>query len=454
MKFRPMKYIIMLMLSVNLLTHSQSFNMTLLSNKNEHSENLYSAIWGYTAANGREYAILGCSEGTAFYDITDTSNITESGFIPGLSSLWREFKTYGHFAYIVSEANGSGLQVVDLQYLPDSVSLVNTITFPGYSRTHTISQSGPYLYLNGGDYNGGGIFIFDISQNPVNPIKRGDWYEHYIHDCRIVNDTIWAAAIFDGFISTISAVNKDSLRTIKSWLNLPAPGPHNTALTDDRKYLFVTDEIGSFPRFMKVWNVSDLNDPVLESMWRPPGIDSSIGHNIEIYGNFALLAHYSAGVRVLNITDHANPAEIAWYDTYPQNNGSNYDGCWGVYMFPSGKIIASDRSTGLYVLRSSVLPIGINTGNNNLPSAFKLSQNYPNPFNPVSKINYSLPRNAYVSIRIYDAAGRFVTSVADRFEAAGEHFAVFNGNTLASGVYFYVLQAGEFTESKKMVLIK
>ncbi|HWA05717.1 MAG TPA: T9SS type A sorting domain-containing protein, partial [Ignavibacteria bacterium] len=196
------------------------------------------------------------------------------------------------------------------------------------------------------------------------------------------------------------------------------------------------------------------NDPVLESMWRPPGIDSAIGHNIEIYGNFALLAHYSAGVRVLNISDHVNPVEIAWYDTYPQNNGSNYDGCWGVYLFPSGKIIASDRSTGLYVLRSTVLPIGINTGNNNLPATFKLGQNYPNPFNPVTKIQYSLPRNSYIRLQIYDASGRFVKSIVDGFESAGEHFAVFNGGNLASGVYFYVLQAGEYVESKKMVLIK
>ena len=454
MKLSLIRFIILFLMSGNVFIYSQSFNMNLISNKNEHFSNLYSAVWGYTASDGREYAILGCSEGTAFYDITDSANVTESGFIPGLSSLWREFKTYGHYAYIVSEAYGSGLQVVDLQYLPDSVSLVRTITFPGYSRTHTISQSGAYLYLSGGDYNGGGIFVYDISQDPVSPLKRGEWYENYIHDCRVINDTIWAAAIFDGFICSINAVNKDSLSTIKSWLNLPAPGPHNTALTDDRKYLYVTDEIGSFPRFMKVWNVSDLNDPVLEAMWRPPGIDSAIGHNIEIYGNYALLAHYSAGVRVLNITDHANPLEIAWYDTYPQNDGNNYDGCWGVYLFPSGKIAASDRSTGLYILRSSVLPIGINPGNNILPAKYSLRQNYPNPFNPVTKINYSLPQSSYVRIRIFDASGRFVTSITDGFVWAGEHFAVFNGSGLSSGVYFYVLEAGVYTESKKMVLIK
>jgi choice-of-anchor B domain-containing protein len=449
-----LKCLLLILHSVTLFSQLPVNNMSLIVNKNEHFLDMYSAVWGYTAPNGREYAILGCSEGTAFYDVTDTGNVTESDFVPGLSSLWREFKTYCEYAYIVSEAVGSGLQIVDLQYLPDSVSLMNTITFPGYSRTHTISQSGPYLYMNGGDYNNGGIFVFDISLDPLNPVKRGNWRDHYIHDCRVKNDTIWAAAIFDGLIYSISAVNKDSLRTLTSWFNLPVPGPHNTAITDDRKYLYVTDEIGFPPRVMKVWNITNLNNPILESSWQPTGIDSSIGHNVEIYGNYALVAHYSAGVRLLNITDHTNPVEIAWYDTYPENNGYNYDGCWGVYMFPSGKIVASDRQTGLYVLKSSVLPIGINSGNNQLPADYKLRQNYPNPFNPVTKIKYSLSRNTYVKIKIYDATGRFIRSIADGFESAGEHFVVFNGSDLSSGVYFYVLEAGEYIESKKMVLIK
>jgi len=454
MKMLFLKYFLLLVTSFPVLTQVPVSNMSLIANKNEHFVDMYSAVWGYTAPNDREYAILGCSEGTAFYDITDTGNVTESDFVPGLSSLWREFKTYGEYAYIVSEALGSGLQIVDLQYLPDSVSLVNTITFPGYSRTHTISQSGPYLYMNGGDYNNGGIFVFDISQDPVNPFKRGSWHQHYIHDCRVVNDTIWAAAIFDGYIYVINAVNKDSLRTINSWLNLPVPGPHNTAITDDRKFLYVTDEIGFPPRVMKVWDVSNIQNPVLLNMWQPTDIDSAIGHNVEIYGDYAIVAHYSAGVRLLNITDHAIPVEIAWYDTFPENNGYNFDGCWGVYLFPSGKIVASDRQTGLYVLRSSVLPIGINSGNNQLPADYKLKQNYPNPFNPVTKIEYFLPRNSYVEIKIYDVSGKYIKSIVNGFESAGDHFAVFNASDLASGVYFYVLEAGEYDESKKMVLIK
>jgi choice-of-anchor B domain-containing protein len=187
-----------LLITSQLYSQLGNSNMRLLVNKNEHfNSTLYSAIWGYTAENGREYAILGCPGGTAFYDITDTTNIHEVDFLPGLTSSWREMKTFGKFAYIVSEANGSGLQIVNLKYLPDSVSLVATYTFTGYNRTHTISQSGPYLYMNGGNYGMGGIFVLDLTVNPVSPVKRGEWETEYIHDCRVVNDTIFGANIYD-----------------------------------------------------------------------------------------------------------------------------------------------------------------------------------------------------------------------------------------------------------------
>ncbi|MGH2575994.1 MAG: choice-of-anchor B family protein, partial [Ignavibacteria bacterium] len=323
--------------------------MYLLSNLNQHFTNtLYSACWGYVSSSGREYAILGCPTGTAFIDITDSANIHEVDFLPGLTSSWREMKVYGDFAYIVSEATGSGLQIVNLKYLPDSVSLIRTFTFPGYSRTHTISQSGPYLYLNGGNYLQGGIFVLDLTSNPTLPVLRGAWEIEYVHDCRVINDTIWAADIFDDNISVINALNKDNLTTITQWQNLPNPFPHNCALTTDRRYLLTTDETTSPPGKLKVWNIENLANVTFVTSWQPTGITTSVIHNVEIYGNYAIVAHYSAGIRVVNISNPAAPTEAAWYDTYPLNNAGSYNGCWGVFMFPSGKIIGSDRQTGLY----------------------------------------------------------------------------------------------------------
>lgn len=331
-------------------------NMYLLSNVNTHSAaGLYSAVWGYKAPDGREYAILGCYDGTSFVDITDADNIHQVGFLASTNpesnnNTWREMKTYSHYAYIVSEVSNSGIQIVDLQYLPDSIRYVKKFLPTGYSATHSISQSGPYLYVNGASI-GQGVTVFDLTTDPETPVKRGAYNVDYIHDCRIVNDTIYAANIYNSKVTIINAVNKNSLTRITSFVNLPNSGPHNVALTSDRKYIFVTDEIGNSPRLMKVWNIEDLSNITYVANWQPTGITTSIVHNVEIYGNYAIVGHYSAGVRFIDITDPASPTEVAWYDTYPLNNNSSYNGCWGAHMFPSGKIVASDRSTGLYVLK-------------------------------------------------------------------------------------------------------
>lgn len=348
------------LLSGNAFSQLGNNNMYLLANLNFYSApGPYSAIWGYKAPDGREYAILGAYTGTSFVDITDPSNIVEVGFVPttapgSSNNIWREMKTYSHYAYIVSENANSGVQIVDLQYLPDSVRYVTKYVPPGHSSTHSISQSGPYLYLNGCNSSfGRGVTVLDLTQNPVAPVKRGGFNADYIHDCRVVNDTIYAANIYVSKVSIINATNKNSLSLITSFINLPNSGPHNTALSPDGNTLFVTDEIGNSPRQMKMWNVSDFGNITYLGAWQPTGITSSIVHNVETYGNYALVGHYSAGLRLVDATVPSAPVEVAWYDTYPQDDASSYNGCWGGYMFPSGKIIASDRQTGLYVVKTT-----------------------------------------------------------------------------------------------------
>ncbi|HWQ81142.1 MAG TPA: T9SS type A sorting domain-containing protein [Ignavibacteria bacterium] len=96
-----------------------------------------------------------------------------------------------------------------------------------------------------------------------------------------------------------------------------------------------------------------------------------------------------------------------------------------------------------------------NTKSNLIPTTFELHQNYPNPFNPSTKIAFDLPKDAKVKLVIYDILGREIkTLIHNEFRAAGKYITEFNGSNLASGVYFYRLQAGDFVSVKKMVLIK
>ncbi|MDQ3193709.1 MAG: choice-of-anchor B family protein [Bacteroidota bacterium] len=436
--------------------------MYLLKNLNQHFTNtMYSAVWGYKAPNGREYAMLGCPTGTAFIDITDSADIREVDYLPGLTSSWREMKTYLNYAYIVSEADNSGVQIVDLQYLPDSVHLVKKFVAPTHRSTHAISQSGPYLYLSGCNSSfvpNGGFVVFFLTNDPVTPVVRGKWTTNYVHDCRVVNDTIYAANIYNQKVSVINASNKSLLSSITSFINLPGSGPHNTALSGNGNRLFVIDEIGTAPYKLKVWNIENTSSISYVTSWQPTGITTSIVHNIEIYGNYAIIAHYSAGIRIVNIANPDVPTEVGWYDTYPSNNSESYNGCWGTYMFPSGKIIASDRQTGLYVVKPTFLITGTeqNTTNSLVPDNFSLAQNYPNPFNPATKIKFSLPENSIVSLKIFDINGREVADVLNEKRAAGNYEINFDANkySLSSGMYYYTLSSGDFKESKKMILIK
>jgi Secretion system C-terminal sorting domain len=89
-----------------------------------------------------------------------------------------------------------------------------------------------------------------------------------------------------------------------------------------------------------------------------------------------------------------------------------------------------------------------------LPKQFNLSQNYPNPFNPVTKINFALPKQGFVTLIIYDITGREVKTLISEVKQAGYYSVDFNGSSLSSGVYFYKIQSGDFISVKRMVLIK
>lgn len=456
---------IIAMVLVSGVSYSQLPNQgtVLLGQKDEHG-NGYSALWGYKAPNGREYAILGCNTGTAFIDITDSTNIRECDFVTGVTSNWREMKVFSNYAYVVSEGTNSRLQIFDLQYLPDSVRLVSTYSYTNYTKTHTISQSGPYLYLNGGNVtfgssNQGGLTILDLT-NPAAPVKRGTWGDQYVHDARIIDDTIYACNIYTApqgtaSVYVIAATNKDNLTNVASWVNNPNPFPHNCALTTDKRYIYTTDETSSPNGKLKIWNRENLQNVTYVGQWLPTGITTAIVHNVEIYGNTAVIAHYTAGVRILNITNPTTPVEVAWYDTYTTNNSSNFSGCWGIFMFPSGKIIASDISGGLFVIRPTVtVPTGTGNNTSTIPGEYKLAQNYPNPFNPSTTIEFSIPKSEYVSVRVFDAVGRQVGVLMDEYKTAGSHKINYDAGRLSSGVYYYTLSAGSYKETKRMTLVK
>ncbi|MDZ4712411.1 MAG: T9SS type A sorting domain-containing protein, partial [bacterium] len=97
---------------------------------------------------------------------------------------------------------------------------------------------------------------------------------------------------------------------------------------------------------------------------------------------------------------------------------------------------------------------GISNLNLEIPDKYSLSQNYPNPFNPTTKINFSVPVNSLVKLKIYDVLGKEVMTLINEQKQAGNYAAEFNGANLSSGIYFFRMEAGEFVDVKRMVLVK
>jgi hypothetical protein len=91
---------------------------------------------------------------------------------------------------------------------------------------------------------------------------------------------------------------------------------------------------------------------------------------------------------------------------------------------------------------------------NSIPSEYSLFQNYPNPFNPSTVISYQLPVISNVTLKVYDILGREVARLINEEKPAGSHEVQFTGNGLTSGIYFYQLKAGDYSETRKMILLR
>ena len=96
----------------------------------------------------------------------------------------------------------------------------------------------------------------------------------------------------------------------------------------------------------------------------------------------------------------------------------------------------------------------VTSGSSQLPTEYGMDQNYPNPFNPTTQINYQLPENNHVTLRVYDVLGNLVTTLINNEVEAGYHSVTWNASGIASGIYFYTLRSGSFVATKKLILLK
>lgn len=120
------------------------------------------------------------------------------------------------------------------------------------------------------------------------------------------------------------------------------------------------------------------------------------------------------------------------------------------------KYISADNTneTLLLFIKASEKTSGNSGTKVKLMDQYQLTQNYPNPFNPVTTISYSIPKESFVEMRIFDMLGREVSTLVSKEQRAGEYKVQFDASSLPSGVYIYTLQSGQFRNSKKLLLLK
>ena len=336
-------------------------------------------IWGWTDPDtGKEYALIGLDNGTAFVDISDTENLIFLGKLPTATtnSPWRDIKVYQNHAFIGSEANGHGMQVFNLTQLRNVVNppgtFSSTTRYTGFGNSHNIviNEESGYAYPVGtarDDNFGGGVHFIDI-QNPGSPVSAGGYGENgYTHDAQVVTyngpDTDYTGSEIliganESRVVIVDVTDKDNPANLSTIQYSNIGYTHQGWFTEDQRFFILgdeTDEINSgFNSRTLVFDFSDLDNPVLFTTYL--GATSAIDHNGYVKGDEFFLANYSAGLRVLDISDiaNANISEKAFFDSFPENNIPLFDGVWSVYpYFDSGKIIISDISSGLFVVQKS-----------------------------------------------------------------------------------------------------
>jgi choice-of-anchor B domain-containing protein len=336
--------------------------------------------WGWTdSLDGKEYALVGLEDGTAFIDISDPINPIYLGKLPThtTSTVWRDVKTYNDYAFIVSEASGHGMQIFDLTHLRNVVSPPVTFTedahYGGFSNAHNvvINEDTGYAYAVGTNTYSGGSHFVNI-QDPLNPIAAGGYSaDGYTHDAQVViyngPDTDYTG--HEILISSSGSVQSVSIVDVTDKLNpvgialigySNAGYTHQGWFTEDQRYFLLGDEFDEtnvgFNTRTIIFDFSNLDNP--QPHFEFFGTTSAIDHNGYVKGNEYYLANYSAGMRVMDISDIANSnmSEIAFFDSYPSNNNANYNGVWNVYpYFGSGNILITDRSGGFFLVKSSIV---------------------------------------------------------------------------------------------------
>jgi choice-of-anchor B domain-containing protein len=350
------------------MSPQRRFNLTEIGHLDDVStdSDKLNDVWGYVDDGGVEYALVGRRNRMDIVDISTTpASPTVVSSIPGPTSIWRDIKTSGEFAFVVhdqvSSGTPTGLQVIDLS-TPTAASVATSHT-ASFERAHNIWIEGQYLYacsVHRPDGDETELVVMDVS-SPTTPTEIGTYTGAHVHDIYVRGDRAYAAAEHLPGVKILDVSDPTSPTELGEFVTPEGVG-HNTWLSDDGDHCFVTNEV--LGGHLRIYDVSDPTGvfQVGEYEIRP----DRVIHNVYVSGDVAYISYYAEGVVLLDVSDPANPRELAVYDTSdrplpdPPTGLDAMHGVWGLYpFFPSGRIAASDIERGLFVFERTRSPVDV-----------------------------------------------------------------------------------------------
>lgn len=334
-----------------------SHNMQLLGNWDPGYT--FNDIWGY-ASGGNEYAIIGSTSRISVVDVTNPTSVSLVGEVsPGLSSTWRDVKSYSNFIYGVSEANGEGLVVISAAGFSAGIVNITSQSNAEFDRAHNlfIDEVNGRLYVVGGrkGNQSKNIIVFDVAANPANPVHLAttSLTGGYVHDVYVRDNIAYCSHGNFGF-------GIYDMTNPASPIEMATQGTngynHSSWLSTNGNYAFIAEEVpASLPLLtMDLRDIANNEIEVVASFKEPllaPTHTNNRAHNPFVLGNLLFVSYYQDGVVVFDITNPESPFRVAFYDTSNNTSYSGFNDVWGVYPYlPSGNVIASDQSQGLFVL--------------------------------------------------------------------------------------------------------
>ena len=312
----------------------------------------YNDCWGFVW-NGEEYAAIGSTLGTHIIHLQANNAAVEVAFIQGSSwgdyIVHRDFDFYKGYLYAVCDQEPGSLQVIDCRNLPNEANeVLRTTEFFSTAHNLFMDNTTGKLYVSGP--SGQAMSILDVETDPSNPTLLSHFnLVDYVHDCYVQNDTAYLHCGNQGFFifDTSDPVNPIALGALTAYEEKGYN--HSGWITQDGNHYIFTDETPGMR--LKMCDITDLTDiNVIDLFWSYSDPET-MAHYVMIKGNLAYVSHYFDGLEIYDISNPENVQRVAWYDTFREENQGGR-GAWGIHaLLPSGRIIISDRQTGLYVFR-------------------------------------------------------------------------------------------------------